>query len=443
MSEQNLYQKQTSLAVENFSIGQTPMPATFIQALGFVKASCAQANKDLGLLDEDVAEAIWEAASLLAQGKHYDQFPIDVFQTGSGTSTNMNANEVIASLAAKTLARPVHPNDDVNKGQSSNDVIPSTIHVSALWQSTSVLLPAIDNLIETINKKASRFDNVIKTGRTHLMDAMPIKISQELSGWQAQLWLAKNRLTDTHVRLSQLAIGGTAVGTGINTHREFGARVASSLTQQLGITFTVTDNHFAALSSQDTAVEFSGQLNALAVALMKISNDLRWMNSGPLAGLGEIVLTKLQAGSSIMPGKVNPVIPEAVTMACAQVMGLHTANTIAGQSGNFQLNVMLPLIGYNLLTAIQLLANSCHHLAEKAISDMEVNTQQLEKVLAKNPILVTALNEKIGYEQGTKIAQEAYQSGEDILTVASRMTDIGEEDLKRILDPAKLVGPTG
>ncbi|MCW8108242.1 class II fumarate hydratase [Alteromonas ponticola] len=443
MSDQHLYQKQTSLAVENFTIGNTPMPATFIQALGFVKASCAQVNKELGLLDDDVAEAIWEAATAVGQGEYYDQFPVDVFQTGSGTSTNMNANEVIASLASEALSRAVHPNDDVNKGQSSNDIIPTTIHVSALWQSTTVLLPAIDRLITAIDEKADTFADVIKTGRTHLMDAMPIKLSQELSGWQAQLYLAKNRLTDTHVRLSQLAIGGTAVGTGINTHAEFGARVASCLTQQLGITFTVTDNHFAALSSQDTAVEFSGQLNTLAVALMKISNDLRWMNSGPLAGLGEIALTKLQAGSSIMPGKVNPVIPEAVAMACAQVMGLHTANTLAGQSGNFQLNVMLPLIGFNLLTAIQLLSQSCDHLASKAISEMTVNQQQLKKVLAKNPILVTALNQHIGYEKGAEIAKEAYDSGEDILTVAAKMTDFSEDELKRILDPAKLVSPAG
>ncbi|MCW8090272.1 class II fumarate hydratase [Alteromonas sp. ASW11-130] len=443
MSNKTLYQKQTSLAIDNFGIGNTPMPSTFVQALGFVKASCAQANKDLELLDEETAEAIWQAATAVAQGEHYDQFPVDVFQTGSGTSTNMNANEVIASLASQSLSHTVHPNDDVNMGQSSNDIIPTTVHVSALWQSTTVLLPALDKLIEVIDSKANEFNHIIKTGRTHLMDAMPIKISQELSGWQAQLWLAKNRFTDTHARLSELAIGGTAVGTGINTHAEFGARVASSLTQQLGITFTVTNNHFAALSSQDTAVEFSGQLNALAVALMKISNDLRWMNSGPLAGLGEIELTKLQAGSSIMPGKVNPVIPEAVAMACAQVMGLHTANTVAGQSGNFQLNVMLPLIGYNLLTAIQLLANSCNHLASKAVSEMKVNKQQLEKVLAKNPILVTALNQYIGYEKGAQIAKEAYESGEDILTVAARMTEFSKEELKHILDPAKLVSPAG
>ncbi|NMH61216.1 class II fumarate hydratase [Alteromonas ponticola] len=443
MSEQNLYQKQTSLAVENFAISKTPMPVAFIQTLGFIKAACAQVNKELGLLNDDVAEAIWQAASAVAQGEHYDQFPVDVYQTGSGTSTNMNANEVIATLAGRLVSDSVHPNDDVNKGQSSNDIIPTAIHVSALWQSTSVLLPAIDNLIAVINDRKAAFKDVIKTGRTHLMDAMPIKLSQELSGWQAQLYLAKSRIIDTQVRLSQLAIGGTAVGTGINTHSEFGARVASSLTQQLGITFTVTDNHFAALSSQDTAVEFSGQLNTLAVALMKISNDLRWMNSGPLAGLGEIALTKLQAGSSIMPGKVNPVIPEAVAMACAQVMGLHTANTVAGQSGNFQLNVMLPLIGSNLLTAITLLANSCNHLATKAISDMQVNQAQLEKILAKNPILVTALNQHIGYEKGTEIAKAAYDSGEDILSVASRMTDFSEDELKRILDPAKLVSPAG
>lgn len=433
------YQKQTALAVDNFSISQTPLPPQFIQALGYVKAACATVNQELGLLDKDKSEAIWQVATDIAQGKHADQFPVDVFQTGSGTSTNMNANEVIATLASEVSGLEIHPNDDVNMGQSSNDVIPTTLHVSALIASASVLQPAIERLADAIKEKMQAFDDVIKTGRTHLMDAMPVKLSQELSGWRAQLLHCQERFSDTQQRLCRLAIGGTAVGTGINTHPEFGARVANALSQQLGQTFLVTDNHFAAIAAQDTAVEYSGQLSVLAVALMKISNDLRWMNSGPLAGLGEIALTKLQAGSSIMPGKVNPVIPEAVAMACAQVMGNHTTVTVAGQSGNFQLNVMLPVIANNVLNSISLLANSCDHLTEKALSDMHVNNEKLEAVLAKNPILVTALNKKIGYEQGTKIAQRAYEEKRDIIDIAREMTDLDENELSELLDPAKLV----
>lgn len=434
-----LYQKQTALAVENFAIGGQPMPPGFIHALGFVKAACASVNKELGLLDDKRAEAIWQAATEVANGEHDDAFPVDIYQTGSGTSTNMNANEVIASLASRASGLEIHPNDHVNMGQSSNDVIPTTIHVSTMMASHSCLLPALKALADTIKKKMSDAEGLIKTGRTHLMDAMPVKFSQEMSGWRSQLLQAIERFQDTHSRLSQLAIGGTAVGTGVNTHPEFGARVASALTQQLGLTFYVTDNHFSALSAQDTALEYAGQLNVLAASIMKISNDLRWMNSGPLSGLGEISLTKLQAGSSIMPGKVNPVIPEATAMASAQVMGLHTAITVAGQSGNFQLNVMLPLIGANLLTAIGLLANSCEHLADKAIADMQFNGEAAAQALAKNPILVTALNAKIGYEKGAQIAKKAYEEKRSVLDVAKEETDLTEEELTALLDPAKLV----
>ncbi len=438
MSE-TYYQEQTKLAVENFSISNTPLPAQFIEALGYVKAACATVNQELGLMDKDKSEAIWQVATDIAQGKHADQFPVDVFQTGSGTSTNMNANEVIATLASDASGLDIHPNDDVNMGQSSNDVIPTALHVSAQIASATTLQPAITRLADTVKDKMQAFDHVVKTGRTHLMDAMPVKLSQELSGWRTQLLHCQERLEDTQKRLCRLAIGGTAVGTGINTHPEFGARVATALSQQLGQTFLVTDNHFSALSAQDTAVEYSGQLSVLAVALMKISNDLRWMNSGPLAGLGEIALTKLQAGSSIMPGKVNPVIPEAVAMACAQVMGNHTTVTVAGQSGNFQLNVMLPVIALNILNSITLLANSCDHLADKALADMQVNQDKLDEVLAKNPILVTALNKKIGYEKGTEIAQRAYKEKRNILDIAKEMTDLDEKELAELLDPAKLV----
>ncbi|MEW9796570.1 class II fumarate hydratase [Alteromonas sp. CYL-A6] len=436
---QPLYQKQTRLAAENFQISHTPMPPGFIRALGYVKAACAEANHALGLLGKEKSDAIWQAAMAIAQGEYSGQFPVDVYQTGSGTSTNMNANEVIATLAQQQSGLKIHPNDDVNMGQSSNDVIPTAMHVSALLASTQHLLPAITQLSDVLKQKMKACSGIVKTGRTHLMDAMPVTLAQELSGWRSQLLHCHERLNDTHQRLRKLAIGGTAVGTGVNTHPEFGARVASSLTQQLNLTFFVTDNHFSALAAQDTAVEFSGQLSVLAVALMKIANDLRWMNSGPLAGLGEIALTKLQAGSSIMPGKVNPVIPEAVAMACAQVMGHHNAVTIAGQSGNFQLNVMLPLMATNLLNSITLLANSCEHLADKAIIDMQVHQDRLEDLLAKNPILVTALNREIGYEKGAEIAQTAYHQQRSVIDVAREMTDLSEEKLRELLDPSRLV----
>lgn len=433
-----LYQKQTALAVENFAISHTGMPAAFIHALGYVKAACVTANQELGLIDNDRAEAIHKAAMAVAAGEHDVQFPIDVFQTGSGTSTNMNANEVIATLASQGTHR-IHPNDEVNMGQSSNDVIPTTIHVSAALQLQRCLLPALNHIDEVLSQRIDSLQEVVKTGRTHLMDAMPVTFGQELSGWRAQLRQNRQRLDDTLSRLTRLAIGGTAVGTGINTHEEFGGRVCAALSRQLDLSFSVTDNHFAAISAQDTALELAGQLNTLAASLMKISNDLRWMNSGPLAGLAEIAMPKLQAGSSIMPGKVNPVIPEAVAMACAQVMGYHTAVTVAGQSGNFQLNVMLPLIGQNLLLSIELMSNSCEHLADKAIATFEVNQDQVAKVLSKNPILVTALNQKIGYEKGAEIAKKAYEEQRDILEVAKEMTELDENELKALLDPAKLV----
>lgn len=439
MPEKVLYQTQTQLAVNNFQISHSKMPAGFIHALGNIKAAAALVNQELGLLDKGKADAIWQAAMAVARGEHDTQFPVDVFQTGSGTSTNMNANEVIASMASFALGEAVHPNDDVNMGQSSNDVIPTTIHVAALLASTRHLLPAVARLGDAISVQMAAYKDVVKTGRTHLMDAMPVTLAQELSGWRAQLRQACERIEDTQVRLGQLAIGGTAVGTGVNTHPEFGARVAAMLTQQLGLTFTVCDNHFAAMSAQDTAVEFSGQLSALAVALMKISNDLRWMNSGPLAGLAEIHLPKLQAGSSIMPGKVNPVIPEAVAMVCAQIMGLHQAVTIAGQSGNFQLNVMLPLIAFNLLTSIELLANACDHLSEKALANMVVNEKRLRSTLDKNPILVTALNNTIGYELGAKIAQVAYEQERPIMDVAKEMTSLDDNTLAALMSPKKLV----
>jgi fumarate hydratase class II len=434
-----LYGPQTQRAVDNFAISSITLPARFISSLGFIKAAAATVNGQLGELDIELASAIHIAALTIANGEQLDQFPLDVFQTGSGTSSNMNINEVVASLATQQLNREVQPNDHVNCSQSSNDVIPTAIHVSACLAIDQQLLPAIKKLQLVIARRESELAGQIKTGRTHLMDAMPISFSQELSGWYAQLELAQRRITDSRKRLCQLAQGGTAVGTGVNAAPQFAALFAAQLSELTATEFIPAENLFAALSCQDTAVELSGQLKVLAVALMKICNDLRWMNSGPLCGLGEISLTALQPGSSIMPGKVNPVVPEAVAMAAAQVIGNDTTITIAGQSGNFQLNVMLPVIAYNLLQSIDLLANSCNALAQTAIADFVVNTVRVEESLARNPMLITALNHEIGYSKAAEIAKRAYSEGRPIIDVAMEMTDIDEVRLKQLLAPETLV----
>ena len=382
--------------------------------------------------------AIQAAALEVAAGQHDSQFPVDVFQTGSGTSTNMNANEVIARLATSRLRVEVHPNDDVNMGQSSNDVIPTAIHLSAALEVCESLLPALKHLGAVIRKKASETDDVVKTGRTHLMDAMPVRMSQELGGWGQQIANAEVRIGDCLPRLTRLAQGGTAVGTGINAHPKFGRKVAVLLGENTGIKFDISRNLFESLGCQDTAVELSGHLRTLAVALMKISNDLRWMNSGPLAGLGEIALPGLQPGSSIMPGKVNPVIPEAVTMVAAQVIGNDATITVAGQSGNFQLNVMLPVIAYNLLQSIQLLANASRLLGDKAIAGFKVNHDKLAEALDRNPILVTAMNPVIGYEKGAAIAKKAYAERRPVREVAAELTDLSAKEISRLLDARKL-----
>ncbi|MGA9855917.1 MAG: class II fumarate hydratase, partial [Gammaproteobacteria bacterium] len=405
---------QTQRAVQNFPISGLRMPRAFIRALGLIKASAACVNQDLGMLDGARAKAIEAAASEVAEGKHDQHFPIDVFQTGSGTSTNMNANEVIAHLAGEKTGQPVHPNDHVNMCQSSNDTIPTAIHVSAALELKEQLLPALQHLAEAIEVKAKATTKVVITGRTHLMDAMPMTLGQELSGWSTQVRHGSARIEAVLPRLQVLAQGGTAVGTGINAHPEFGQRIADELGKRTSIRFRTSENYFESLSSQDTAVELSGQLKTLAVSLMKIANDLRWMNSGPLAGLGEIALPALQPGSSIMPGKVNPVIPEVVTMVAAQVIGNDLTITVAGQSGNFQLNVMLPIIAYNLLQSIELLASSARALADSAIRGFQVHEAHLQEALEKNPILVTALNPVIGYEKGAAIAKRAYQDSRPI-----------------------------
>ena len=433
-----LWGAQTQRAVNNFPISGQRMPKRFIGALGLIKWAAAEVNQDLKLIAPAIAKAIQTAALEVAAGKYDKHFPIDVYQTGSGTSSNMNANEVIARLASQSLGKEIHPNDHVNYGQSSNDVIPSAIHVSAAIAVTEELIPSLDHLVSVLEKKIEQIGRVVKTGRTHLMDAMPLRMDQELGAWATQIRNDIQRISGVLKNLGALAQGGTAVGTGINAHSEFGARVALKLTDHTGISFRSADSYFEAISCQDTAVELSGQIKTTAVSLMKISNDLRWMNSGPLSGLAEIALKPVQPGSSIMPGKVNPVIPEAVTMAAARVIGNDSTITIAGQSGNFQLNVMLPVVAYGLLESIELLARSSRVLADGAIAGMTVNERRLKETLERNPILVTALNHVIGYEKGASVAKKAYEQGLSILEVASRETDLSQEELKSLLDPAEL-----
>jgi fumarate hydratase class II len=433
-----LWGAQTQRAVENFPISGLTLPRGFISAIGLVKQAAARANTQLQLLGERESQAIQAAAAEVAAGKHDRHFPIDVFQTGSGTSTNMNANEVIAALASARLGSAVHPNDQVNMGQSSNDSIPTALHVSAALAVRQRLLPALTHLRDVLQAKEREVAGIVKTGRTHLMDAMPVTLSQELSGWRAQIENGIARVQSVDPRLLELAQGGTAVGTGINAHPDFGRRFSAELATITAVPFRTARNYFEAMSAQDTAVELSGQLKVVAVSLMKIANDLRWMNSGPLAGLAEIALPALQPGSSIMPGKVNPVIPEATTMVAAQVIGNDTTITIAGQSGNFQLNVMLPLIAYNLLQSIEILGNAATALADRAIAGFTVNRTRLSEALDRNPILVTALNPVIGYEKGAAIAKKAYAEGRPILEVAQKMTDLPREQLERLLDPAEL-----
>jgi fumarate hydratase class II len=433
-----LWGAQTQRAIENFPPSGLRMPRTFIEALALIKYAAAGANAESGDLPQAIATAIQEAALKVAAGAYDDQFPVDVFQTGSGTSSNMNANEVIAALASRALGAAVHPNDQVNMSQSSNDVVPTAIHVSAALLLQRSLQPALERLQEALSERGAELADIVKTGRTHLMDAMPITLAQELGAWQSQIASCEARLVAVTPRLHALAQGGTAVGTGINARAQFGAVFARHLAKRTGIAFQPAENYFAALAGQDTAVELSGQLKVLSVSLMKIANDLRWMNSGPLAGLAEIALPALQPGSSIMPGKVNPVVAESVTMIAAQVIGNDATITLAGQSGNFQLNVMLPVIAYNLLQSMELLAIGCRNLADHAIAGFSVNRERIQDALARNPILVTALNPIIGYEKGAAIAKKAYREGRPILDVAAEMTGMNLDELRRLLDPKSL-----
>ena len=436
-----LWGPQTQRAVNNFPISGLTMPKEFIRALGLIKAAAARANHELGALDETRAEAIVRVAEEVASGALDAEFPVDVFQTGSGTSTNMNINEVISTFLRNEVNGPeVHPNDHVNLSQSSNDVIPTAIQVSAALGLEEDLLPALAHLQKTLEKKSSELAHTVKTGRTHLMDALPITFGQEVGAWAAQIHSGIERLAAVEDRLRALPLGGTAVGTGVNAPRGYAQEAIAQLSRATQIEFSVAENPFEKISAQDVSVELHGQLKTLACSLMKICNDLRWMNSGPLAGLGEISLPGLQPGSSIMPGKINPVIPEAVCMVCAQVMGNDVTVTAAGQSGHFQLNVMLPLIAHNLLQSIRLLANSSSLLADRVIRDFEVNTDRVSEALARNPILVTALNARIGYDLGAAIAKRAYAERRPVLEVALEMTDLDEDTLRLLLDPVALTG---
>lgn len=435
-----LYQAQTQRAVQNFNLSSKPMPTGFIRALLQIKKAAALTNATLHLLPEAQAKAITQAVEQLLTDTDMSQFPVSVYQTGSGTSSNMNVNEVLATLASNLSGQKVHPNDHVNLGQSSNDTIPTAIQLSSLLALEQQLLPALVTLKIAINTKTAEIGHIVKTGRTHLMDAMPVTFAQVLGGWHSQLVHAQLQLQQQIPLLSQLAQGGTAVGSGINAHPDFARRFATQLSAQTGLKLQPSTDFFFNLSSQDSALALSGCLKTLAAALLKIANDLRWMNSGPLSGLAEISLPALQPGSSIMPGKVNPVIPEAVAMASAQVFGCDTAIGIAAQSGNFELNVMLPVVADNLLEAISLLSGSCTALATQAIAGFIVNEQNIAKSLAQNPILVTALNSRIGYDKAAAIAKLAYQQQRPVLEVAVEQTDISRDELAQLLDPAKLTG---
>ena len=439
-----LWGSQTQRAVNNFPISgikmDFPFTKSFVSSLGLIKDAAARANLRLKLISTKKSKAISRAAKEVWKEKHHKEFPIDVFQTGSGTSSNMNANEVIANLASRYSKLDINPNDDVNMSQSSNDVIPTAIKLSAIMDLDGKLFPALDELIDSIEKKAKSLKGVIKTGRTHLMDAMPIDFSEELGAWASQLSASKEMLRTIEKRFFELPQGGTAVGSGINAHKNFSKYFAQELSKLCNSKkrFSPSKNFYHELSAQDCSVQLSGELKNLAIVLMKISNDLRWMNSGPLAGMSEIELKALQPGSSIMPGKVNPVIPEAVAMASADVIGNDVSITVAAQSGSFQLNVMLPVIAYNLLKSINLIAGSMKALSKNAIKTFKVNEKNLESSLSKNPILVTALNPIIGYEKAAEIAKKAYKENRPIIEVAAQETDLSKAKLLKLLDPKKL-----
>lgn len=436
------YGAQTQRAVDNFPVSGIKFSRGFIEAIGLVKKSAAGVNEELGQLEAAITGPIQKAAQEVMEGDFDHDFAIDIFQTGSGTSTNMNANEIIArranELKEEGLETEIHPNDHVNYGQSSNDVVPTSIRVAAAIAVTKNLVPALEHLRDTFTEKGEELADVVKTGRTHLMDAMPVTIQQEFGGYARQLQLGIDRLESAMERIRELPQGGTAVGTGLNTHPEFGERMAASLAEATGIDFEEAENHFEAQSTVDAPVELSGQLKTIATGLMKIGNDLRWMNSGPNSGLGELQLAALQPGSSIMPGKINPVIEESLTMVCAQVIGNDATITVAGQSGNFELNVMLPVVAHNLLQSIDILANAVRNLADRSVARLTANRERIAEMVERNPVLVTALNPIIGYDLGSKIAKKAFKEGRPVKEVAREMTDLSDEELDEALDPIKM-----
>lgn len=438
---------QTQRALENFQISNLKFPKSFIKALAYVKLACLEVNYELGKIPQNFYNPIKQAINEIIEGKFDDQFPLDIFQTGSATSTNMNINEVISTRANEILTgkritkEPIHPNDHVNMGQSSNDVIPTAMNVSAYYETKYKLIPSIEHLYQTIVKKSLELKDIIKTGRTHLMDAMPISFEQELSGWATQILYAKHRIESTFTRLRELAIGGTAVGTGINTHPNFGKKVAEKLSQLLNLDFIEASNHFEAQSSRDSILELSSTLKILATNLIKISNDLRLMNSGPIAGFSEIILPELQPGSSIMPGKVNPVIPEAIRMVGVQVIANDLSITISNSLGEFELNVMMPIMIYNILNSIEILTNACYILADKCIKDFIVNKEHVEELLYRNPIIATILNPIIGYDKSAEVVKKALKEKRSVKEIVVEMGYLSKEEAEKIFDLSKLIKP--
>jgi fumarate hydratase, class II len=438
-----LFGAQTRRALDNFPIEGPRFPRRFIEALGAIKLEAAVVNDELGLLDGELKDAIVAAAEEVVDGRLDNQFVLDIFQTGSGTSTNMNANEVISNRAIQILGgelgskSPVHPNDHVNKGQSSNDVIPTAIHISALVSIEYDLLPALRKLRGALGDKAAEFDDVVKTGRTHLQDATPIRLGQEFLGYAGQIERGIKRVEKARSDLSEVALGGTAVGTGVNTHREFAPRVCERLSARFGVEVRETENHFQAQSAMDAAVFASGALKTVAVSVMKIANDIRWLGAGPRANLAEIALPEVQPGSSIMPGKVNPVIVESAAMVSAQVIGNDTTITLAGGSGNFELNVMLPVLGYNLLQSLQLLANTADNFTDQCVAGITA-TERGPELVEQGLMLATALAPEVGYDRAAEISKRAYKEGKTIREVAREETDLSEEELDRLLDARKM-----
>jgi fumarate hydratase class II len=443
---QAYYGIQTARAIENFPISGQRLPRSLIRALGLIKSAAAQVNEELGFLDAKVANAIRTAAQEVIDGRLDDQFPVDIFQTGSGTSSNMNVNEVIANRAAESLSgnrgsKLVHPNDHVNMGQSSNDVIPTAIHVAALDQIHHELIPALTLLHKALAAKAKEFDEVMKIGRTHLQDATPIRLGQEFSGYARQVELGIARVQRAQAALEEVALGGTAVGTGMNTHPEFARRVLAIVAKEAGLALKEAQNHFEAQAAQDSIVEASGALKTVAISLMKIANDIRWMGSGPRCGLGEIVLPATQAGSSIMPGKVNPVIAESVMMVCTQVIGNDAAITAAGQAGNFELLVMLPVMARNLLESIVLLGTAAENFARRCVTGIQADREQCQRGIEQSLAMCTALAPEIGYEAAAEIAKEAYQTGKTVREVAEARKLMAPARLKQLLDPWRMSEP--